>query len=163
MGSRGQASAAQDPRRSASLNIRVQGPGSRGSGTGPEPRAWSCPAPRGGACAPRPAPAASSRPVSATAARRARHVAGAARPPGSRLKRGAGREDRRGPTDAPSVAPCGRRSEGRPGDPTGRARRGMGVPGVSVHRPGWASRPGLGDSGGRGSSLATAAEPSRGP
>lgn len=143
-----------------SVPAGIAGPRFRASGTGPEPRAWSCPAPRGGACAPRPAPAASARPVSATAARRARHVAGAARPPGSGLRRGAGRED--GRTDRRTLVDIVRRGAGGPGT-DGQAHRGMGAPEVSVSKPGWARWPGLRDSGGLRSSLATAAEPPRGP
>lgn len=102
-----------------SVPAGIAGPRFRASGTRPEPRAWSCPAPRGGACAPRSAPAASARPVSATAARRARHVAGAARPPGSGLRRGAGRED--GRTDRRTLVDIVRRGAARAArGPTGR-------------------------------------------
>lgn len=118
LGSRGQASAAQDPRFSASPNPRVQGPELAGPG-----QSRLCGAvqhPEAGRVPPGPPqPPPPARPVSATAARRARHVAGAARPPGSRLRRGAGREDRR--THRRTLLGTVRRSAGRPGD--GRAGR----------------------------------------
>lgn len=117
----------------------ISGPRFRASGTRLEPCAWSCPAPRGGACAPRPAPAASARPVSATAARRARHVAGAARPPGSRLRRGAGRED--GRTDRRTLVGTVQRSAGGPGT------HGQGAPGHG-RAGGLGAQAGLGEPAG---------------
>jgi hypothetical protein len=109
------------PRTIGAMPALIAEPRFRASGFRSEPRAWSCPAPRGGACAPRPAPASSARPVSATAARRARHVASAARPPGSGLRRGAGRED--GRTERRTLVGTVRRSAGGPGTD------GQGAPG----------------------------------
>ena len=121
--------------------------------------------PRRGARPP-PAPAARTRPASATAARRACHVAGAARPPGSGGP-GAGRRDPQ--TRGRSTGGTGRAGSAQRGAAGGRqgragcAPRGMGAPGAPGHRPAAPRGPGRGGSGGRGSSLAAAAEPPRGP
>lgn len=65
------------------------------------------------------------------------------------------------PANPPQAAPAGQagRSAGRPGG----AAPSMGAPRAPGHGPAAAGRPGRGGSSGRGSTLAAAAEPPRGP